>query len=385
MANMQAISDLLKQATDAGEVPGVVVAAATADGPIYQGGFGVRDTASGAPMTADTVVWIASMTKAVTGACAMQLVEQGKLSLDGPIAAVLPELGKVQVLDGFAADGSPRLRPATRPITLRHLLTHSSGFVYDIWNADMGRYLEQTGTPSIVSCANASLSIPLLFEPGERWDYGIGIDWAGKAVEAVSGLRLGQYMQQNLLQPLGMTDTGFKIGTAQRQRLAKVHNRTPDGFVPADMELPQEPKFEMGGGGLYSTAGDYLRFTRMILNGGTLDGVRVLARETVAAMSANAMGDLVCRPLKTAAPPASNDVDFIDGMQWGLSFLINPQPMPTGRSAGSLAWACLANSYYWIDPIRQVTGVYATQVLPFFDEKAVRLFQDFETAIYRAV
>ena len=385
MANMQAISDLLKQATDAGEVPGVVVAAATADGPIYQGGFGVRDTASGAPMTADTVVWIASMTKAVTGACAMQLVEQGKLSLDGPIAAVLPELGKVQVLDGFAADGSPRLRPATRPITLRHLLTHSSGFVYDIWNADMGRYLEQTGTPSIVSCANASLSIPLLFEPGERWDYGIGIDWAGKAVEAVSGLRLGQYMQQNLLQPLGMTDTGFKIGTAQRQRLAKVHNRTPDGFVPADMELPQEPKFEMGGGGLYSTAGDYLRFTRMILNGGTLDGVRVLARETVAAMSANAMGDLVCRPLKTAAPPASNDVDFIDGMQWGLSFLINPQPMSTGRSAGSLAWAGLANSYYWIDPIRQVTGVYATQVLPFFDEKAVRLFQDFETAIYRAV
>lgn len=385
MANMQAISDLLKQATDAGEVPGVVVAAATADGPIYQGGFGVRDTASGAPMTADTVVWIASMTKAVTGACAMQLVEQGKLSLDGPIAAVLPELGKVQVLDGFAADGSPRLRPATRPITLRHLLTHSSGFVYDIWNADMGRYLEQTGTPSIVSCANASLSIPLLFEPGERWDYGIGIDWAGKAVEAVSGLRLGQYMQQNLLQPLGMTDTGFKIGTAQRQRLAKVHNRTPDGFVPADMELPQEPEFEMGGGGLYSTAGDYLRFTRMILNGGTLDGVRVLARETVAAMSANAMGDLVCRPLKTAAPPASNDVDFIDGMQWGLSFLINPQPMPTGRSAGSLAWAGLANSYYWIDPIRQVTGVYATQVLPFFDEKAVRLFQDFETAIYRAV
>ena len=385
MANMQAISDLLKQATDAGEVPGVVVAAATADGPIYQGGFGVRDTASGAPMTADTVVWIASMTKAVTGACAMQLVEQGKLSLDGPIAAVLPELGKVQVLDGFAADGSPRLRPATRPITLRHLLTHSSGFVYDIWNADMGRYLEQTGTPSIVSCANASLSIPLLFEPGERWDYGIGIDWACKAVEAVSGLRLGQYMQQNLLQPLGMTDTGFKIGTAQRQRLAKVHNRTPDGFVPADMELPQEPEFEMGGGGLYSTAGDYLRFTRMILNGGTLDGVRVLARETVAAMSANAMGDLVCRPLKTAAPPASNDVDFIDGMQWGLSFLINPQPMPTGRSAGSLAWAGLANSYYWIDPIRQVTGVYATQVLPFFDEKAVRLFQDFETAIYRAV
>jgi CubicO group peptidase (beta-lactamase class C family) len=334
-------------------------------------------------MTADTVVWIASMTKAVTGACAMQLVEQGRLSLDAPIATVLPELDKVQVLEGFAPDGTPRLRPARRPITLRHLLTHTAGFVYDIWNPEMGRYLETTGTPSIVSCENAALTIPLLFDPGERWDYGIGIDWAGKAVEAVSGHKLSDYMQQNLLQPLGMKDTGFKIGEAQRQRLAKVHSRTQEGFVATDLELPQEPEFEMGGGGLYSTASDYLRFTRMIMNKGTLDGTRVLAPETVATMTANAMGNLTCRALKTSAPASSNNVDFIDGMQWGLSFLINPQPLPTGRSAGSLAWAGLANSYFWIDPIRQVTGVYATQVLPFFDAKAVQLFQDFETAVYR--
>jgi CubicO group peptidase (beta-lactamase class C family) len=385
MANTQAVSDLLRRATDAGDVPGVVVAAATAGGPIFEGGFGVRDIATGAPMTADTVVWIASMTKAVTGACAMQLIEQGRLSLDAPIATVLPELGKVQVLEGFAPDGSPQVRPANRPITLRHLLTHTSGFVYDIWNADMGRYLEKTGTPGIISCANAALSIPLVFDPGERWDYGIGIDWAGKAIEAVSGQRLGQYMRQNLLQPLGMKDTAFKIGPAQRQRLAKVHNRTPEGFVATDMELPQEPEFEMGGGGLYSTAGDYLRFTRMLLNRGTLDGTRVLSPETVAMMSANAIGDLRCRPLKAAAPGLSNDVDFIDGMQWGLTFLINPEPLPTGRSAGSLAWAGVANSFYWIDPIKQVTGVYATQVLPFFDEKAVRLFAEFETGVYRLV
>jgi CubicO group peptidase (beta-lactamase class C family) len=383
MADTQAISDLLKRATDAGDVPGVVVAAGTADGPIFVGGSGVRDVTSGTPMTPDTVVWIASMTKAVTGACAMQLVEQGRLSLDEPIATVLPELARMQVLEGFAPDGAPRLRPAQRPITLRHLLTHTSGCVYDSWNPEMTRYLAATGTPSILSCTNASLSVPLLFEPGDRWDYGTGIDWAGKAVEAVSGQRLGQYMQQNLLQPLGMTDTAFRIGPAQRQRLAKVHNRVPEGFVATDLELPQDPEFEMGGGGLYSTASDYLRFTRMILNGGTLDGTRVLARETVAAMSANAMGDLVCRPLKTVAPPVSNDVDFIAGMKWGLSFLINPQPLPTGRSAGSLAWAGLANSYFWIDPVRRVSGVYATQLLPFFDAKAVRLFQDFEAAVYR--
>ncbi len=383
MANTEAIVDLLRRATDAGDVPGVVAAAATAEGPIFAAGSGVRDTGSGTAMTTDTVVWIASMTKAVTGTCAMRLVEQGRLSLDAPIASVLPELDKVQVLEGFAPDGAPGLRPAKKPITLRHLLTHSAGFVYDIWNPEMRRYLETTGTPDIVSCQNAALSIPLLFDPGERWDYGIGIDWAGKAIEAVSGQKLSDYMQQNLLQPLGMQDTGFKISAAQRQRLAKVHNRTAEGFIPTDLELPQEPEFEMGGGGLYSTVSDYLRFTRMIMNNGTLDGTRILAPETVATMAANAMGDLRCRALKTCTPALSNDVDFIDGMQWGLSFLINPEPLPTGRSAGSLAWAGLANSYFWIDPVRQVTGVYATQVLPFFDAKAVQLFQDFETAVYR--
>jgi CubicO group peptidase (beta-lactamase class C family) len=334
-------------------------------------------------MTEDTVVWIASMTKAVTGACAMQLVEQGRLALDAPIANVLPQLAQPQVLEGFSPDGSPRTRPAKRPITLRHLLTHTSGLVYEIWNAEMGRYQAATGTPSITTCRDAALTLPLLFDPGDRWDYGIGIDWAGKAVEAASGQRLGAYMQQNLLQPLGMRDTAFKIGSAQRQRLAKIHSRTPDGFAPMEMELPQEPEFEMGGGGLYSTVGDYLRFTRMLLNGGTLDGVRVLAPEIVASMSVNAMGNLRCRPLKAAVPAASADVDFIDGMQWGLSFLINPEPLPTGRSAGSLAWAGLANSYYWIDPVKRITGVYATQLLPFCDDKAVRLFQEFESAVYR--
>jgi methyl acetate hydrolase len=383
MANLRAISELLRRATEAGDVPGVVIAAAAADGAIFADAAGVRDISTNAPMTVDTVIWIASMTKAVTSACAMQLVEQGRLSLDEPIAAVLPELANVQTLEGFASDGSPRLRPARRPITLRHLLTHSSGFVYEIWNPVMARYVEATGTQSISSCANASLRLPLLFDPGERWDYGIGIDWAGKAVEAVSGQRLGAYMKAHLLEPLGMNDTAFHIGPAQRQRLAKVHVRTAASFEATDQELPQDPEFEMGGGGLYSTVGDYLRFAQMIMHGGMLEGRRILAPETVAIMSANAMGDLRCCPLKTAAPALSNDVDFIDGMQWGLSFLINPQPLPTGRSAGSLAWAGLANSYFWIDQVKQVAGVFATQLLPFFDDRAVRLFQEFETAVYR--
>jgi methyl acetate hydrolase len=385
MVDTNKIADPLRRAAEAGDIPGVAAAAATGDGVIFEGAFGTRDLATGAPMTPDTVVWIASMTKAVTGACAMQLVEQGKLLLDGDIATVLPELGRVQVLDGFDPAGQPRLRAPKRAITLRHLLTHTAGFTYAIWNADMARHIEAAGIPSIMTCENAAFALPLVFDPGEKWEYGISIDWAGKAVEAVSGQTLGQYMTDHVLAPLGMTDTGFRIGEAQRRRLARIHARTPDGLAAIDMEMPQDPEFQMGGGGLYSTVGDYLKFTQMILHGGTFNGVRVLQAPTVAAMTQNAMGGLVCNPMKTAAPDASNDVDFLDGMKWGLSFLINPQALPTGRSANSLAWAGLANSYFWIDPVRQVTGVYAAQLLPFFDAKAVQTCAAFETAVYQAV
>jgi methyl acetate hydrolase len=364
-------------------VPGMAVAAVFPDGEVVSAAAGVRDMSSGAPMQPDTVVWIASMTKAITAAGAMLLVERGKLSLDAPIESVLPRLANVRVLEGFEADGKPRTRPAKAKITLRHLLTHTSGFVYDMWNPDMARYLETTGTPGIISCANAALDLPLAFDPGAAWDYGIGIDFAGKAVEAVSGQTLGTFLTENIFTPLGMHDTVFRIRDDQRARLAKIHARTPEGIVATDMAIPQDPEFEMGGGGLYGTVGDYLRFARVILGGGALDGTRVLAEPTVALMSQNAMGALRCRPLKTAAPAASNDVDFLDGMQWGLSFLINPEPLPTGRSAGSLAWAGLANSYFWIDPAHRVAGVYAGQLLPFYDAEAIALLGAFETEVYR--
>ena len=354
MVDTRRIAEPLRRAAEAGDVPGVVAAAATGGGVIFEGAFGSRDLATGAPMTTDTVVWIASMTKAVTGACAMQLVERGKLSLDGDIAAVLPELGRVQVLEGFAPDGQPRLRVPKRAITLRHLLTHTSGFTYDMWNADMGRHMEVAGIPGIITCQNAALAAPLVFDPGEQWEYGISIDWAGKAVEAVSGQTLADYMAEHVLGPLGMTDTGFRIGATQRQRLAKIHARTPDGMVSTDTELPQDPEFHMGGGGLYATVGDYLKFTQMILHGGTFNGARVLAAATVDTMAGNAMGGLVCNAMKTADAALSHDVDFVSGMKWGLSFLINPQKLPTGRSANSLAWAGLANSYFWISVSRGV-------------------------------
>src|SRR4029453_11809272 len=283
----------------------------------------------------DTVVWIASMTKAVTGAAAMQLVERGKLSLDGPAKEVIPALGEVGVLEGFDANGKPKTRKARRDITLRHLLTHTAGFGYDIWSPEIGKYMEAMEVPGVISCQDKALTTPLLFDPGERWFYGINIDWAGKMVGAVSGQRLGKYMQDNILDPLGMTSTAFRITDDMRKRKATIHHRGPDGALAPDptLEIPQEPEFEMGGGGLYSTAGDYLKFVRMMLNQGRSDkGEAGLNPATVAAMSQNSMGDSKVCLLKTAAPPFSNDAEFFPGIdkQWGLSFMINNKEAPTG-------------------------------------------------------
>ncbi len=386
---MKAQADkVLKDAVSKGDVPGVTAAATDAKGTTYEAGFGKRVLGEAADMTPDTVAWIASMTKAITGTAAMQLVERGKLGLDSPAKDVVPQLGEVGVLDGVDAAGKPKTRKAKRDITLRHLLTHTAGFGYDIWSPEVGKYMEAMEVPGVISCQNKALTTPLLFDPGERWFYGINIDWAGKMVEAASGKKLGQYMRDNILGPLGMDSTGFSITDSMRKRLAKIHHRGPDGALQPDtaLELPQEPEFEMGGGGLYSTAGDYLKFVRMMLNQGKSDrGEAVLKPATVAEMSKNAMGDTRVCMLKTAAPPFSNDAEFFPGMdkQWGLSFMINNEEAPTGRSAGSLAWAGLANTYYWIDQKQGVGGVYITQILPFVDVKSLPLFYAFESAVYR--
>ncbi len=388
MPTLKTIDAMFSDAVERRAMPGVVAAAANDRGLLYEGGFGRRDITGTAAMTADTVVWIASMTKAITATAAMQLVERGKLALDAPAATIVPELNAAKVLDGFDAAGQPRLRAPKRPITLRHLLTHTAGYGYEIFSAAIAQYQTATNTPGITTCTNAALTTPLLFDPGDRWEYGINIDWAGKMVEAVSGQRLDRYLQQNILGPLGMNDTSFRLSTAQRARLASVHQRGPDGaLAPIEFELPQEPEFMMGGGGLYGTAGDYLRFAQMIMRGGTLDGTPVLRPETVDLMGQNHIGPLEVGAVKSAIPALSNDVELFPGMstKWGLSFVINTQPLPTGRSANSLAWAGLANTYFWIDRTKQVCGVFLSQVLPFFDATAVDLFVKFETEVYRAL
>jgi len=385
MQSKAQIDQILRQKADAKEIPGVVAMAANGKDVIYQGAFGKRDLGKDDPMAADSIFWIASMTKAVTTAGAMQLVEQGKLSLDEPIGKLLPDLASPQVLEGFDAQGQPKLRPASQPITLRQLMTHTAGFCYELWNADKASYLEKTGTPGITTCQNAALKTPIASDPGTRWEYGTNIDFVGKAVEAVSGKRLDAYLRDHLFTPLGMSDTGFKITDDMRRRLVGMHVRGEDGtLAPMPFELEQEPEFHMGGGGLYSTAGDYIKFCQMILNKGSGNGSQVLKPETVATMGQNHIGDLTVTKMVSAAPIYTNDVDLYPDQvkKWGLSFLINTAKTPEGRSPNSLAWAGLANTYFWIDPSRDVCGVILMQLLPFADGQCLEAFAGFERGVY---
>ncbi len=382
------LDKILAAGIEQGAAPGAVAIVVDRDGVVWEGAAGERTTGSGTEMTRDTVGAIFSMTKAITGTAAMQLVEQGKLDLDAPAGDVIPWLGEVKVLDGFGSDGKPLMRTPRSPVTLRNLLTHTSGFTYELWNSNEAKWKELTGAQSLFSLENKALEIPLAFDPGTRWEYGIGIDWAGKMVEAVSGKTLGEYFADHVTGPLGMHDTAFVHTPSMLERAAGIHARTPEGDLPA-IELPvvENPEFEMGGGGLHGTMSDYGRFIRMILNDGELDGTRILSADTVATMCQNHIGDLRVKELTTIAPAFSNNAEFFPGepKSWGLTFQINETACDTGRPAGTLMWAGLANSFFWIDKSSGVGGAYLSQILPFGDEKSLQLFLDIEKTVYSAI
>lgn len=388
MSMKNALDAVLKRAADAGDVPGVVAMVANREGTLYQGAFGKRALGDAAPMTLDSVVLIASMTKAITSTAAMQLVEQGKLDLDSPASKWLPDLGKVQVLEGFDAAGQPKTRAPKQAITLKHLLTHTAGFSYEFLSEDVAKFQAATATPGFASSAYASLATPLLFDPGERWCYGINTDWVGLLVEKASGQTLSAYLSKNVMAPLGMTDTAITMRPDMRARRARIHTRGADGaLTPIDLEIPQQPEIEMGGHALYGTAGDYLKFLQMILNRGQASGGRVLKAETVDAMSSNQIGALNVESLKSTNGFFSNDMNLPPDHphKWSLGFMINTKELPTGRKPGSLMWAGLCNSYYWIDPASGIAGVFLTQILPFADIKAFPLFLEFEYTAYQSL
>lgn len=368
--------DALEQA----ELPGAAAMIVDRDGVRYSHSSGESSTATGASMTGDTLCQIASMTKALVSVGAMQLIERGSLELDAPIGTLLPELAEPQILTGFDGSGAPQYRAATKPITLRHLLTHTAGLGYFFVHADILRYFAHKGIPA--PGERAGIIMPLMFEPGESWEYSVATDWVGQAIEAATGERLRDHLQANVLAPLGMDNTAFY--DTPPEGLASVHVRDPEGgFQISPMFIPNT-EFDSGGGGLVSTAEDYARFLRAFLRGGELDGARILQAETVAEMGRNQIGELRAGYMPSAMPELAGAFDNLPDQHtgWGLGFLINPETGPNGRSPGSLAWAGIFNSYYWIDPSEGVAGVFVTQMSPFGDPGALDAFGALERMAY---
>jgi methyl acetate hydrolase len=349
---------------------------------VYERAFGLRNMAATTPMSSDTIFRVASMVKLLTSVAALQLVERGKLKLDEPAGSIDPTLASPQILTGFDAKGAPQLRLADRPLTLRNLLTHTSGLSYALWDPNVTRYLKAArGKPDLPR-------MPLMFEPGARWAYGGSIDRVGRMVEIASGQNLDRYFRDNITGPLGMNDTAPTITEKQRARQASLHRRGADGkLAPQPFEKLNEPTSFSGGGGIYSTAPDYLTLLQALLNGGSFRGAGILRPETVALMAKNQIGNIEAGHLKTANPALSSDVDFFPGvhLRWGLGHMINIDPVHDGRRAGSLTWAGLFNTYYWIDPTMRVAGVIMMQILPFADGHALKAYRQFERGICHAL
>lgn len=343
-------------------IPDAVAIVASADELLYTGAHGEANL--------ETIFAIASMTKAITTTAALQLVERGKLSLDAPVGGALNNL---PLLEGVEDDGAPRWSEQRYSPTLLQLLTHTAGFAYP-WNHPLVKRYGPVDRPFLVH------------EPGTRWYYGINIDWVGRIVEEASGQTLEAYFQEHILQPLGMTETSFLLPPEKLPRLARYYQREENGELQLQPQgQPPVPAFFNGGGGLFSTASDYARFTQMILRRGlSHDGTTVLSPGSIQAMSTNQIGDLDAGRIHTTMPTRSRNVDFHPGERdhFSLGFLVNPKPYKSGRSAGSLAWGGIRNTFYWIDPAGGIACILMAQFQPFCDPAAIGLLRDFEHAVY---
>ena len=389
-AKLKSIADQILAITTsrAGGVPGVVAVATDRNGNIYEGCSGVRSLGSEGAMTMDSVMAIFSTTKAITGTAIMQLVEEGLLSLNDPAKKYVPDIAAIEVLTGYNADGKAQTRPAARDITVLDLMTHTAGFCYEFFSHDDLKYRTEKEIPTVVSSTYASIRTVLLHDPGERWTYGVNIDWLGLIVERIRGKRLGAVFSERIFGPLGMSDVSFSLTDSMAQRRAVLHDRAQDGKLTPlpDLMLPQPPEMDMGGHGLYASVGEYAKFIRMFLNDGNGPHGRVLKAETVDAMSKNMLPPGVkSGGWITSIPSLSNAGEFDPGVEktLALTFQRNEEACSSGRPAGSLMWAGLGNLFYWIDRKNGIGGYWGSQILPFQDAASYPGFVEFETAVYR--
>ena len=380
------IDHVLQGAVESGTVPNVVAMAATEDGTIYEGAAGPRAVGQPDPVTPDTLFRIASMTKRVATTAALQLSEQGELDLDAPVETYRPEFAELQVLEGFDGD-TPRLRAPKSKATVRQLITHTSGLGYWFFNADILRWESMTGTPNVMSGDAVIFKAPLVADPGTRYEYGINADWLGLVVEAASGQSLDAYIGEHILAPLGMEDTTWLMNDEQRANSVPVHLHNEDGsWAATGVDWSQKPDWWAGGHGLHSTPRDYLRFQRLLLGGGTLDGAQILRPETVDAAFSNQIGELDFPPkIKTADPGSTADFNGGPGLKWGLGLLLNSKQQPGMRAAGSGSWAGIFNTHYWVDRETGVTGAIYSQTLPFVEPAVFQVYIDFEKALYASL
>ena len=381
------IDDVLAEAVAAGAVPNVVAIAADREGIIYEGAVGPRAPGETDTLDGDTPFRIMSMTKPVVTVAALQLSEQLKLDIDAPVEEYCPEFAEVQLLAGVQ-DGRPLLRPPARKVTVKQLITHTSGLGYWFWSADVLAWERAVGAPRPMSGLRAVLDAPLVFEPGTAFLYGHGTDWLGLVVEAVVGRRLDEAIAAIVTDPLDMTRTGFALNDRARAGLVPVHLRAPDGgWEPSEIELPSRPEYVSGSRGLYSTPRDYLTFQRMLLADGTApNGATLLAPDTVRAMFSDQISPLTFPPdIPTADPDAACSLNVGPAFTWGYGLLINGEDQPARRRARSGAWSGLFNTHFWVDPAAGLTGAIYTQALPFLAPAARELYQDFETAVYASL
>ena len=381
------VDEVLERAVESGTVPNVVATAANADGPIYEAAFGPRAVGKADGVTVDTLYRIASMTKLVTTTAALQLVERGQLDLDAPVADYRPEFKDLQVLDGWNGD-EPILRAPSSQATVRQLATHTSGLSYWFWNEDILKWESVTSTGNTLAGTADAFTAPLVADPGTRFEYGCNTDWLGRVVEAASGQSLDAYFDEHITGPLEMHEATFHPSDQQRENLVAVHlrGRESNQWEATDLDWNAAPDFWAGGHGLYCPPSEYLRFQRMLLNQGTLDGTQILAAETVRAAFSNQIGDLSFpAEIRTAEPPTSADFNAGPGYKFGLGLLLNEADAPGMRRAGSGAWAGIFNTHFWVDPSTGITGALYTQTLPFVEPSVFQVYIDFETALYASL